>query len=103
MSNSHDEMIAVIQAQRDGAQIQEWNECHQRWFDIIRDVTFSRRCRIKPATPKPREWWIKKCPSMLDPHAVLIFTSQITAKSTDCPHCEIFHVREVLPDEEGKA
>lgn len=66
MSMTHDEMIAVIQAHRDGKVVQwklnvlhiaasPWQDCKSEdepWNFVVAEY------RIKPEPPKPKEWWI---------------------------------------------
>lgn len=105
MSMSHDEMIAVIAADRDGKIVEArsypdfgpgnpWTECTDEPSWNFDEVEY----RIKPEPPKPREWWI---------HVPVVHAS--TRDIFPCPQSYVpdgekeIHVREVLPDEEGKA
>lgn len=58
MSMNHDELIAIIQAAKDGKTVQmrsnwgarEWQDCAPDWFSQVPDY------RVKPEPPpKPRE------------------------------------------------
>lgn len=96
MSMSHNEMIAVIAAHRDGKPVQVWNHAHQKWYDLPSDTlpgefAFNLRdYRVKSEPPKPREFWIAPAPLGI-------------CAITSFPQVGYIHVREVLPDEEGKA
>jgi len=64
---THDEMIAVIQAHRDGKTIQFRDRDSQGKWDDLHPVCFSANFgtydyRVKPEPPKPREFWlIRSC------------------------------------------
>ena len=92
---THDEMIAVIQAHRDGKAIQFCGYgMAGAWDDVIHpDWDFANyEYRIKPEPQKPREWWIERMPDgeknlWTCPRSAVIGRYQ-----------EIIHVREVLPE-----
>lgn len=85
-----DEILAVVQAFKDGREIQfqegsyEWEDCEcPNWN--FRDYSY----RVKPEPPKPREFWLvkngyQKCPDF----------SGYDRKQDDVDN---IHVREVLP------
>lgn len=97
---THDEMIAVIQAHKDGKQI-EWQSVTAEWlpfaFQDLPAFNFvNTRYRIKPHLPrKAREWWIH-CQDL--GNAVVYMSGMYS-----CPQSQInegeheIHVREVLP------
>ncbi|MEY2500556.1 MAG: hypothetical protein QOI07_890 [Verrucomicrobiota bacterium] len=63
MSMTHDEMIAVIQAHKDGKIIQALpGSSRGPWVDVVGNApswSFDAvDYRIKPEPPKPREWWV---------------------------------------------
>lgn len=95
---THDEMIAVIQAHKEGKQIQsrrgDW------WIDIFEPSwDFSKYdYRIKPEPPKPREWWIVFCPKDHDgPKVFDGGLGGVGASPCSDSGCRCVHVREVLP------
>lgn len=99
---THDEMIAVIAAHRDGKTIQYmWtDELENGWkdFDPGTGPAWNfKGCdyRIKPEPPKPREWWI----SLRDNTTVHnpAYWNYLSARSHMLTS-EVIHVREVLPD-----
>ena len=52
-----DEMIAIIQAYKDGKNIQRKNKNHNEWFDGVPYWNFADcEYRVKPR--KPREIWV---------------------------------------------
>ena len=58
---THDDVIAVVHAHRDGKAIQYRNKCGGiEWQDrVVNDLTFNLETydyRIKPEPPKPREF-----------------------------------------------
>lgn len=101
MSMTNGEMIAVLQAHHEGILIQvrkpdgKWEDCRQDpafFFPAFDRLEY----RIKPEPPKPREFYLRfSCASKQ-----WIYTE---LKSNGCDKCETIHVREVLPNEEGKA
>lgn len=100
---THDEMIAVIQAHRDGKSLQwrfakggdcEWKECPPP----IQGGAFNFELhyfRIKPKPTKPRDFKLARC---------LVHSGRWVAMelpgvlNKECPQCEIIHVREVLEE-----
>jgi hypothetical protein len=97
MSMDHNTAIAVIEAHRDGKEIEaryrnrpqltnQWTECTDgtSWnFDFF-------EYRIKPEPPKPREWWLV----MSGDEPIAIRDCQLPPDSKYQPRV---HVREVLP------
>ena len=93
---THDEIIAVVAAHRDGKAI-EWRNIrsNSEWRDLVDIPAWSfnnTEYRIKPEPPKPREWWIERMPDgetnlWTCPRSAVIGRAQ-----------EIIHVREVLPE-----
>lgn len=55
---THDEMIAVIQAAKDGKQIQCRDKIHKQWCDSLSPVWdfHTYDCRVKP---EPRRVWVR--------------------------------------------
>lgn len=105
MIMTHEEMIAVIQADKDGKAI-EMDALHHEgvtengWCDYTGSgFDFKElRYRIKPTPPKPREWWVNKYAGYFTFH-----DSEVKAKdSKNCECKRTIHVREVLPEEDGK-
>lgn len=95
MSMTHDEMISVIQAHRDGKDVQlRWRDNGLVWITVKAHPNwhFDRAdYRIKPEPPKPREWWLRNrecgcCWNVSD------------SPFLD-PGYPGIHVREVLPEE----
>lgn len=97
MSMSHEEMIAVIQADKEGKTVEFRQRARSQWLDCMEPIwDFSDfDYRIKPTPPKPREWWI--CYDSIsdygDPVNPLFWSvRQVTGRKQ-------IHVREVLPEE----
>ena len=93
---THDEIIAVVAAHRDGVAIQcaSLNELDV-WRDLVGNPVWnfsSTRYREKPEPPKPREWWIERIPG----GETNLWTSRQSAVIGRAQ--EIIHVREVLPE-----
>lgn len=86
---TYDEMIAVIQACKDGRTVQFRSHreiAKDDWLDVP-EPTFQFNAldyRVKPEPPKPREWWIYPVEGR---DACAIET---------CPAPAFVHVREVL-------
>ena len=96
-----DQMIAVIQAHKEGKDIEVKREyegsnfwcltTHPTWDFTTFDY------RIKPEPRKPREWWAVYC----DKHRGPLRGSLEDARhDRDWKSEPIVHVREVLPEEE---
>lgn len=100
MSMSHDEMIAVISAHRDGKPLQMrlYRETSENaWLDIP-DPTFRFHYtdyRIKPIPPKPREWWFVK--DLGEGNGCYGWTRH-DVEQEGIPYLEQVHVREVLEE-----
>ena len=91
---THDEMIAVIAAHRDGKKIQcQSKDGRDNWFDTPDPVWDFAFCdyRIKP---EPREWWVNVYPGG---DSYWYETKEAADKQTSKYHLECRHVREVLP------
>lgn len=92
-SMSADEIIAIVQAHKDGAEIQQlyliiptdWADCPTPFWDFA-----EYRYRIAP--PKPREFTLRFCSAEDSTHAWVV-----NPNGGDCQHCERIRVREVLP------
>ncbi len=91
---THNEMIEVIQAHRDGKKIQaksiliDWHDTvlnQPSWNFDVYDY------RIKP---EPREWWVNVYP---DGDSYWYETKEAADKQTSKYRLECRHVREVLP------
>lgn len=90
---THDEMIAVIRAHKDGRQIQ-WNAGRtDSWYDCETPCWGFANCsyRIKPGAPQPREFRIA-----VDENGYVICGREISLMSTDTGGV---HVREILKEE----
>lgn len=95
---THDEMIAVIQAHKDGKPIQrkkEWagDKC---WSDLsVPTFDFTNfDHRIKPEPPKPREFWLNTYSTSA---AGCVHSSREEAdRSASHIRLECIHLREVL-------
>lgn len=110
MNMTHDEMVEVIRAHAAGKRIEirDSNPGHKRnWVDSMPMFLWdfiNWEYRIKPEPPKPREW-------ILELHEERVIGSDgystIRHSATQETHRhqgkKFVHVREVLPDEEGKA
>jgi hypothetical protein len=73
----------------DGA---KWEDCQiPMWVDR---TTY----RVKPAPPKPREWWATN--QILHPtlEKATKFRDELIAENPGCDFSAIIHVREVLPE-----
>lgn len=97
MSISLDEMIAIIQSNKDGKDIEyrRIQEVDDSWkpYDLNRELARGFELRIKPESPKPRKFWIHDCPDAT-PRIRLYKDNQ----TFHCPNCKpAIHVREVLP------
>lgn len=90
MSISLDDMIVLIQAHKDGKQIEfrRPDAVDNSWkpYDLTRELARGFELRIKP---KPREFWIR-----MYEHGGVIFPDK---GSAECDGVTIVHVREVLP------
>lgn len=94
---THDEMIAVLEAHRDGKVIECSPLGSGLWLPFdgggFPPRTFhAYEYRIKPEPQQPREWWIERMPDgeknlWTCPRSAVIGRYQ-----------EIIHVREVLPE-----
>lgn len=101
---SNDEMIAVIQGQADGKEI-EWRSVNfdETWKPYGNGTRFAfdqNEYRVKPELPeppKPRGWWIRPEKKEWEDFLILDHAPAQPNAFT------WVHVREVLPDEEGKA
>jgi hypothetical protein len=94
---TRDEMITVLQADKDGKVIQcrhLYND--DEWADsLIPCWNFGNfEYRIKPEQPKPREWWLN-----VYAHWAVLHNSKAEADRCVTASCrlECIHVREVLP------
>lgn len=100
MSISLDEMITLIQAHKDGKEIEfrRPNAVDDSWkpYDLSRELARGFELRIKPEPPKSREWWIIAETSELESFggATLYNCKQILLDN----QVQV-HVREVLPEE----
>lgn len=96
-----DEMVAVLQAAREGKDIQVRG--NNGWSDIpVPAWNFGRYdYRIKPESRKLREWWIAGLFPPQHP-SYIAYNNPDDAQSATLgfPGTECVHVREVLPDEE---
>lgn len=54
----HNEMIAVILAQKAGAQIEARASSNSAWFDIGVSEKFDFASYVYRVKPQPREWWM---------------------------------------------
>jgi hypothetical protein len=98
MSMTHDEMIAVIQAHKEGKELQwqpskdsefnKWQECGVPVWDF-------RNCkyRVKPAPPKPHEFWLLR-------DKIYQYPDEFCDSGNWNVGGKPIHVREVLPSEE---
>jgi hypothetical protein len=91
---THNEMIRVLEAHRDGKPIEARQLDHstrgRHWMPVSADPTcrwmFDHfEYRIKPEPPKPREWWI---------HFISNDSADIQSDRSHCDKC--IHVREVI-------
>lgn len=85
---THDEMIALVKAHKEGKEIQLLDPATGEWRSVkwnFGEETF----RIKPEPPKPREWWISGSTAFCDKEMAL-------ACSEECGG-PVYHAREVLP------
>ena len=98
---THDEIIAVIQAHKEGKAIQiktsgrDWSD----WCDCTNPSWNFATCdyRVKPA--EPREWWVneynlRKGPRFSDLHE----SKHIADLTAAADRVRVIHVREVLED-----
>lgn len=101
MSQTHEEMIAVIQAHKEGETVEFRQRARSQWLDCREPIwDFSDfDYRIKPTPPKPREWQI----SPISPPSEIAHTDPpvqygvITGPRLDG---RFMTVREVLPEEQ---
>lgn len=90
---THDEMIAVISAHRDGRPIEWKPNGGSNWFEVEPNAKsmnwnfLANDFRIKP---QPKEFWVYRRASSLGEWNVLTYNP---ARNTEV---EIIHVREVL-------
>ena len=87
---THDEMIAVIAAHRDGKKIQcQSKDGRDNWFDTPDPAWYFAFCdyRIKP---EPREWWVVT----FGDGSCVGYPNKADAEGALCP---VTLVREVLP------
>jgi len=89
---THDEMIAVIQACKEGKVIQHRQKGWKSWTDTLTpswDFAL-REYRVKP---EPREWWINVYPD----DAKYVYCDVLAAQIGKGSRCvETVHIREVL-------
>lgn len=97
-----DDMIAVIQAHKDGKSLECRKHGESSWLDLtglnplFNFQGFDFRVKIEP--PKPREWWINIYGNDMD--NVAIHSSEESASRGRAGiDVEVVHVREVLPKE----
>ena len=99
MSMAADEIIAVVQAHKEGKQIEcrpragqqdDWTKADPIWNFPFYDY------RVKPEPPKPREWWLNEYDfqAFFGPHPTL--EAAIAGKTNG--YLRSIHVREVLPE-----
>lgn len=101
MSQSHDSMIAVIAAHRDGKEIEYRHHSNDsEWKPVQPDdkgFTFmSFEYRIKPVPTKPREWWIAHSPE-INPNVSPAYPKKPDWTPVNPLKTEIIHLIEVLP------
>lgn len=100
----HDEMIAVIEAHKEGKPIQfrgikPPNICG--WETLTTEPSFdfwTYEYRVVPEPRKPREWWIYLC----ETDSIIEYSPMTRAQQelSKCGKCkEIIRVREVLEDD----
>lgn len=95
---SHDEMIAVIQAHKEGtpiqAQLKRGGGPWQEFTDSLECGwdTWTWDYRIKPEPPKPRTFWLGTCHVSSNP-AWKVWEYN---PPRGCSQCEVICVREVL-------
>lgn len=102
------QVVAVVQASIAGARIEmrDANPEHDRkWVDASPQLMWnflSWEYRIKPEPPKPREWWWAEHPS--GTCGGMYPTKEEAERWREIwgGDMKIIHVREVLPNEEGK-
>lgn len=102
---SADEMIAVIQAHKNGKMIERRPKDVRDWSDETGPVWdfFSSDYRIKPEPPKPREFWLNRYE--LGRPAFYGHTSLGAAEafaSMSGTRVEVIHVIEILPESQDK-
>lgn len=90
---THDEMIAVIQAHKEGKEIECSMKDKNCWGKSTPDWAF-HYCdyRVKPVPPEPREWWLH------DGRAHLSESHAINSRMVLGSSYPVIHVREVLPE-----
>lgn len=94
--NTIDEAIAVLQAMKEGKEIQYCPGLQHEWTVLRKDqniysVLTAFKCRVKP---EPRVFWVNVLPS--DESAHVCFTNEETAKQSSGDYGEIVEVIEVI-------
>jgi hypothetical protein len=106
MSMSPNEMIAVIQAHKDGKRLQyrlQDSGLGGPWKDTPDDPMFAFNVsdyRVKPEPPKPREWWICYDHDPGESGAIICSVRQNEPLRSTIR--KQVHVREVLPEQEAR-
>jgi hypothetical protein len=89
---THDEMIEVLTAYRDGKAVQFWDTFFNDWLDVGQNCSAFNfhhfKYRIKPEQKKPREWHIDLTNNLAISGLAIDFLERY-------PH-RFVHVREVL-------
>lgn len=97
---SHDEMIAVITAHRDGKEIEiaaKHVSCYPKWNAVFVPLWNFADCdyRIKPEPPKPREFWLR---IGIETKGINTQFDTLNPPQTSEPGHQFIRVREVLPE-----
>lgn len=90
MNMTHDEMIAVIQAHKEGKTIEACAIGYTNWRVTADPPTwnfYAMDYRVKPEPPKPKEFWLKGC---------YIYCNSQCRDNDQWSVGPVIHVREVL-------
>ena len=88
---THDEMIAVITAEKEGKVIEQLNYVRNTWSIKPASQPFNFCAHGYRIKPEPREWWI----GILTDNSTVLFKSEERVKTSIIACKEIVHVREV--------
>lgn len=105
---THDEMIAVIEAHRDGKLVQYRYASSalrrdERWFDVSGSQTFNFQNHEYRVKPEPMEWWLVHADKNVSAGTFRFFDRKTAEEVCELNNkmngdYRVSHVREVLCD-----
>lgn len=96
---THDEMIAVIQAHKDGKQVQHRRKLgrpENQWGDSLVGPGWNFAEYDYRVKPEPREWWLLEFPDGTTSVSLKTRDEAIEAQNYSAFRCKATLVREVL-------